>query len=408
MAMTPAFRAVAFTSLFIASAPVAWADVVSDWTAKAVAAGYTARAGNSMHSRNMAIVNIAMFEALNSIEPRYTPYRTRLQVEPDTSREAAAAAAAHHALVRLYPEQAKDFDKALQASLAGVADGPAKASGSRLGERAAAAILAERSNDASTGVVNYRPFTVAGKYVPTQAPLSSNWMAVRPFALKSGDQFRPPAPYALTSAQWAKDYNEIKALGAKTGSKRTAEQTEIARFWEQSGPATYNPVAHQIAAAKALDVLDNARVCALLAIATADAAIAIFDAKYAYGFWRPVTAIRNGDIDGNDATEMDAAWEPLTATPMHPEYPCAHCTFQGSAASVLRAAFGDAVPRFTMTSTTASGVTRSFERLSDYVADVINARVYEGVHYRTSGEVGADMGRKIGEYAVQNYLKPLH
>jgi hypothetical protein len=406
--MTPSFRAIAFASAFLASATTAWADVVTDWTGKAVAAGYTARAGNSMHSRNMAIVNIAMFEALNSIEARYTPYRTRLQAEPGASRDAAAASAAHHALVRLYPEQAKDFDKALQASLASIADGPAKASGSRLGEQAAAAILAERGSDASTGVVHYRPFTVAGKYVPTQAPLSSNWMAVRPFALKSADQFRPPAPYALTSAQWARDYNEIKAMGVKTASKRTAEQTDIARFWEQSGPATYNPVAHQIAAAKALDVLDNARVCALLAIATADAAIAIFDAKYAYGFWRPVTAIRNGDIDGNDATEMDAAWEPLTATPMHPEYPCAHCTFQGSAAAVLRAVFGESVPRFTMTSQTANGVTRSFERLSDYVADVVNARVYEGVHFRTSGEMGADMGRKIGEHTVQTLLKPQH
>jgi hypothetical protein len=226
--------------------------------------------------------------------------------------------------------------------------------------------------------------------------------------MKSGDQFRPPAPYALTSAQWAKDYNEVKAIGAKTGSKRTAEQTDIARFWQLSGPATYNPVAHQIAKAKGLDLLDNARVCALLAIATADAAIAIFDAKYAYGFWRPVTAIRNGDIDGNDATELDAGWEPLLATPMHPEYPCAHCTFQGSAAGVLRSIFGDAVPNFTLTSTTAGGVTRSFDKLSDYVADVINARVYEGVHYRTSGDVGADMGRKIGEYTVQNNFKPLH
>lgn len=406
--MKTALRTMASAAVFLAAGPLAWADVVSDWNDRAVAAGYAARAGNSMHSRNMAIVNIAMFEALNSIEPRYTPYRARLPVEPGASRDAAAASAAHHALVRLYPEQAKEFDKALQASLAGVADGPARTSGSRLGERAAAAILAERSTDASAGAVPYRPFTVAGKYVPTQAPLSSNWMAVRPFALKSGDQFRPPAPYALTSAQWAKDYNEIKTIGAKANSRRSAEQTDIARFWELSGPATYNPVAHQVVAAKGLDLLDSARVCTLLAIATADAAIAVFDAKYAHGFWRPVTAIRNGDIDGNDATEIDPAWEPLLATPMHPEYPCAHCTFQGSAAGVLRSLFGDAVPRFTMTSTTASGVTRSFDRLSDYVQDVVNARVYEGVHYRTSGNVGAELGRRIGEYAVETVLKPVH
>lgn len=196
-------------------------------------------------------------------------------------------------------------------------------------------------------------------------------------------------------------------MGAKTGSARTAEQTDIARFWALVGPTTYNPVARQISAAKGLDVLDNARLFALFAIATADAGIAIFDAKYAYNFWRPVTAIRNADMDDNDSTTRDAAWESFIPTPMHPEYPCAHCIFQGSAASVLQTLFGDSTSKFTLTSTTAPGVTRSFDRLSDYVAEVINARIYDGVHYRASGEVGAAMGRKIGEYTVQNYFKPL-
>ena len=384
------------------------ADVITDWNEKAVAAGYTARFSPDMQSRAMAITHIAMFEAVNSIEPRYTPYRTRLQTEPGTSRDAAAATAAHYALVRLFPDQSKDFDKALQASLAGVADGAPKANGIRLGEQSAIAILAERAKDGADAPITYRPFTVAGKYVPTMLPASSTWGAVHPFGLKTHDAVRPPAPYALASAQWAKDYNEVKTMGAKTGSARTAEQSDIARFWALTGAATYNPVARQIAAAKKLDVLDNARLFALVAIATADAPIAVFDAKYTNNFWRPVTAIRNGDMDGNDATERDATWEPFIPTPMHPEYPCAHCIFQGSAASVLQVLYGDSVPRFTLTSTTAPGVTRGFERLSDYVAEVINARVYDGVHYRASGEVGAAMGRKIGEYTVQNFLKPLH
>ena len=384
------------------------ADVITDWNEKAVAAGYTARFSPDMQSRALAIVHIAMFEAINSIEPRYTPYRKRLSAEPGTSRDAAAATAAHYALTRLFPDQSKDFDKALQGSLAGVADGAPKANGIRLGEQSAIAILVERAKDGADAPITYRPFTVAGKYVPTMLPASSTWGAVRPFGLKTGDAVRPPAPYALASAQWAKDYNEVKTMGAKTGSARTAEQSDIARFWALTGAATYNPVARQIAAAKRLDVLDNARLFALVAIATADAPIAVFDAKYAYDFWRPVTAIRNGDMDGNDATERDAAWEPFIPTPMHPEYPCAHCIFQGSAASVLQVLYGDSVPRFTLTSTTAPGVTRSFERLSDYVAEVINARIYDGVHYRASGEVGAAMGRKIGEYTVENFLKPLH
>ena len=163
-----------------------------------------------------------------------------------------------------------------------------------------------------------------------------------------------------------------------------------------------------VAAVKGLDLLDNARLFALTSITCADTAIAIFDAKYTYNFWRPVTAIRNGDIDGNDATALDAGWEPFAATPMHPEYPCAHCTFQGAAAGVLQTLYGDSIPKFTLTSTAAPGVTRSFDRLSDYVADVVNGRIYEGVHYRMSGEVGAAMGRRIAEYVVQNQLQPMH
>jgi hypothetical protein len=277
----------------------------------------------------------------------------------------------------------------------------------RLGERSAAAILAEREQDGSTAAITYRPFTLPGKYVPTQFPASSTWHAVRPFALRSGDQFRPPAPHALSSAQWAADFNEVKRLGAKAGSTRTPEQNDIARFWVLTGAATYNPVTRHMVAAKGLDLLDSARLFALTSIVTADTAIAIFDAKYAHNFWRPVTAIRNGDLDGNDATALDASWEPMATTPMHPEYPCVHCTFQGAAAGVLQVLYGDTVPRFTLTSTAAPGVTRSFDRLSDYVAEVINGRVYEGVHYRTSGEVGAAMGRKIAEEVVKTHLAPL-
>ena len=405
--MKSASHAFALTAIGLALSSAASADVVTDWNEKVVAAAYTARNTPDMQSRSIAIVHIAMFEALNSIAPRFTPYRARLPADPGSSPDAAAATAAHHALTRLFPEQAKDFDAALQASLASVADGPAKTSGIKLGEQSAAAILAERAKDGADAPVTYRPFTVAGKYVPTVFPVSSTWNAVRPFALKTGDQFRPPAPYALTSAQWARDYNEVKTIGAKTGSARTAEQTDIARFWQLNGAATHNPVTRQVAAAKGLDVFDNARLFALSSMACADAAIAIFDAKYTYNFWRPVTAIRNGDIDGNDATALDAAWEPYFANPMHPEYPCAHCTFQGAAAGVLQTLYGDTVPRFTLTSTTAPGVNRVFDRLSDYVADVINGRVYEGVHYRTSGEVGAVLGRKIAEYVAQGYLKPL-
>jgi hypothetical protein len=387
-------------------AGTATADVIADWNERAVHAGNTARAGNFPTARAITMVHLAMFEAVNSIDLRYTPYRTRLPADPNANREAAAASAAHSVLVAIFRQQAAELDKALQISLSAVPDGAPKSDGIKVGEQAGAAILAERASDGLEAPNNYRPFTVPGKYVPTVLPIGSTVKDVKPFSLKSANQFRPPAPYSLKSSQWAKDFNEIKKMGAKTGSARTAEQTEIARFWQLTGPATYNPVIRQLAARKNLDLLDNARLFALFSMATADASIAIFDAKYAYNFWRPVTAIRNADLDGNDATERDPTWEPFIATPMHPEYPCAHCISQSSAATVLEAFFGDVVPTFTMTSTTARGVTRKFSRLSDYVAEVVNARVYDGVHYRTSAETGAAMGRKNGQFAVQNYLKP--
>lgn len=404
--MKPATRTLACVFLFLSVAGAARADVVTDWNEKAVAAGYTARTGPAFQTRFVAMAHIAMFEAINSIEPRYSAYRKRLPAEAGASKEAAAATAAHAILVLAYPDQIKDFDKLLAASLAAVADGPAKANGVRLGQQAAEAILSERRGDGADSPNDYRPHTTAGKYVPTMFPVFSNWGRVKPFALASGDAVRPPAPYALSSEQWTRDYNEVRTMGAKTGSARSAEQTDIARFWEQVGPATYNPMVRQLAAAKGLDMVDNARLFALVSIATADALIAVFDAKYTYNFWRPVTAIRNGDIDGNDATPRDPLWEPLISTPMHPEYPCAHCITQSAAAAVLQSSFGDMVPRFSLTSPTAPGVIRSFTRLSDYVAEVVNARVYDGVHYRTSGEVGAAMGRKVGDITTQNLLKP--
>jgi hypothetical protein len=349
-----------------------------------------------------------MFEALNSLQPRYTPFRQRLPVQPGTVPEAAASVAAHRVLLKLLPDQAKELDAALQADLAKLPEGAGKAAGISLGERSAAAILAEREQDGSAAPVTWRPVTQPGQWVPTAMPQSSTWNAVKPFALKSGDQFRLPPPYALTSPQWAADYNEVKRLGAKTGSARTPEQTDIARFWQLTGAATYNPVTRHVAASRKLDLLDSARLFALSAMATADVAVALFDSKYAHGFWRPVTAIRNGDRDGNDATERDATWEPMVNTPMHPEYPCAHCAFQGAAAGVLQVLYGDGIPRIALTSTTAPGVTRSFERLSDYVSDVINGRIYEGVHYRTSGEAGAAQGRRVAEEVVRTQLTPLH
>ena len=347
-----------------------------------------------------------MFDALNTITPRYTAYRVQQAAPAGTSPDAAAAAAAHYLLIHLYPAEAAQLDSAFQAELAAIPENAHKADGIALGERVAAGLLDERKEDGMAVANTYRPVTTAGAYVPTGLPILSTLSAAKPFALKTCDQFRPAAPYALGSAQWASDYNEVKRLGAATGSQRTAEQTTIARFWEFGGPGTYMPVARAVVAAKHVGMVESARIFALTAVAAADALIAVMDAKYTYNFWRPVTAIRNGDRDGNDATERDAVWEPFIVTPMHPEYPCAHCTIQAAVASVVAAVVGDTVS-FALTSPTAPGVSRSFSRLSDYAAEVVNARVYDGVHYRTSGTVGNALGRQVGTYIGANFLTPL-
>jgi hypothetical protein len=386
------------------------ANVITDWSEKSSGAAYFMAGGpGTAGVRVVAMAHVAMFEAVNSIEPRYTPYKARLQADPSWSKEAAASAAAHTVLVKLVtnPDRIKEYDALHNSVLAGIPDGEAKTQGTELGRKTAGVIIAERANDGSDAANDYRPVTAAGVYVPTQFPTAINWFKVRPFGMTRADQFRAPAPYALGSPLWARDYNEVKRMGAKAGSARTDEQTRIAKFWEFVGPGTYNPLGIHLVKEKKLDVVDSARVLALLAIAGFDAGLTVFDSKYAHNFWRPVTAIRNGDIDGNDATERDSHWEPFIPTPMHPEYPCAHCTFQSAAAATLRSIFGDNIPEVKLVSSSAPGVTRTFTKLSDYVQEVVNARVYDGVHYRTSGEVGAEAGRQLGEYIAANYLKPL-
>jgi len=235
-----------------------------------------------------------------------------------------------------------------------------------------------------------------------------NWGKRKPWVMTSGSQFRPGPPPALTSQIWVRDYNEIKAVGGKNSTQRTPEQTAMAKFWEATAPAVYWPVARSVAAAPGRDVTANARLFAIAAMAMDDALIAVFDAKYTYNFWRPVTAIRNGDADGNDATERDPSWTPFIDTPMHPEYPCAHCIVSASLGAVLQAEIGSsAMPTLTSTSPFAPGAPRSWKTVADFVQEVAAARIYDGVHYRNSSEVGSSMGKQIGELAVKSFPKPI-
>jgi hypothetical protein len=226
--------------------------------------------------------------------------------------------------------------------------------------------------------------------------------------MTSASQFRPAPPIALASADWSADYNEIKDLGGLTSSQRSAKQTEDARFWLATDGRVYYPVIGTLAQAKQLSVIDCARLFALTAVARADALIAVFDAKYYYQFWRPVTAIRNGDMDDNPSTERDAAWQPVDATPMHPEYPCAHCIASASLAGVVEAVFGAAeMPEVSITSPTAPGVTHRWTNVRDFADEVAQARIWAGFHYRFSTRIGQDMGYKIGQYVVENFMQPV-
>ncbi len=382
------------------------ADAVLDWNEVALARIVAARQGPPDGARTMAMTHLAMFEAVNAIEHRYAPYAFKGRAPAGASAEAAAAAAASSVLLKLFPDQAQAVEAAYAASLAKIPDGPGKSSGIALGREAGADCLSMREKDGTGAPGVYRPRTAPGVYVVTVLPAATEWPKVKPWFMSDAAQFRPGPPPSLASADWARDYNEIKSVGARQSAARSAEQTEAARFWTVVGAPSWNPVVRSLALSKPLDLVDNARLFALVNMAASDAFVAVFDGKYAYNLWRPITAIRNGDLDGNDATSLDPEWLPLVDTPLHPEYPCAHCITAGAIGEVLEAQFGKGeVPPITMTSPTAPGVTHRWTRIADYVQEVDNARIWGGIHYRNSTQVGEAMGRKIGALAVQSFLK---
>jgi len=384
----------------LAGALCADADVVTDANTRAaeIAAKHPA---TPPAVRTMAIVQVSVFEAVSAITGRYPAFRAKVTAPPGASVEAAVASATRTALLKLMPAQQAAIDADYQAALKPLADGRAKSDGIAVGEQAAAAILASCADDGSVAPNTYQPHTTAGVYVPTMFPAVPHWGKRKPWVMASADQFRPGPPPSLTSETWKRDYAEIKALGGKNSTQRTAEQTAIAQFWEATAPVVYWPVVRSVANAPGRDVADNARLLAVAAMAMDDGLIAVFDAKYAYNFWRPVTAIRNADGDARDP-----GWTPFIDTPMHPEYPCAHCIVSASLGAVLSAELGTGpVPKLSSTSYTAGGAVRTWGSVADFVQEVAVARIYDGVHYRNSSEVGTAMGKAVGELAVKRLPK---
>jgi hypothetical protein len=384
------------------------ANVITDWNERTVAFVTEAKLAPPDAERVMAMVHVAMFDAVNAIQKRYRPYLVQPSSSAIASQEVAATVAAGKVLLGMHPEAEAKLNADMTRYLAATEEGAAKLEGIKIGEAVAARVLEARTGDGSDALDAYRPKAKPGVYVGTSITVGSVWPKLRPFVMTNPAQFRPEPPISLTSQQWATDYKEIKLFGARTRSKRSAQQTENARFWLAPGPVIYYPVVRQIAGAKKLDVLDSARMIALIAVARADAFVAIFDAKYHYDFWRPVTAIRNGDIDGNPDTDLDPSWLPLADTPMHPEYPCAHCIMAATIVAVVESLFDTAdIPELSLTSPTAPGVTHRWSNLKALVEEVKEARIWAGFHYRFSTVVGEDMGRKIGEYTVKTVMQPI-
>jgi hypothetical protein len=399
-------RAGAAIALAVA-ATAAQADAVTDWSIKAGEIIAESKMGTPPAVRASAYINSAVYEAVNAITRRYPAGRVQIGAAQGASVDAAIAAANRTALLRLMPAQQASIDAAYQAALAAIPDSPAKLAGVNVGEKAATAVFAARSDDNATGADTYRPHTTAGAYVPTAMPAVVQWTNRKPWIMTKADQFRPGPPPALTSVTWTKDFNEVKQVGGKASTLRTPEQTEIARFWDYSLPMIYQGAVRSVALTPGRDVTANARLFAMTAQAMDDGLIAIFDAKYTYNFWRPVTAIRNGDIDGNDSTERDAGWSSFIDTPMHPEYPSAHSVLAASVGAVLQAEFGKGPLALSTTSPTAKGATRRWNNVEDFVQEVGVARIYDGVHFRFSTEVGTAMGRKVGALAVEMF-EPSH
>jgi hypothetical protein len=388
------------------TAGTARADVVTDWNE--IALGATADPPNSiLQSRVLAIVHAAVYDAVVAVEGKGRAYAADVKAAPGASVEAAVAAAAHGTLVRLVPARKQALDDALGRSLGKIADAKGKSDGVRLGEQVAEQIVALRRADGSAARAGFVAKPGPGQYEPTpphsMAPILAHWGAVAPFVLRGrgGVEFRgPPLP---TSADFARDFSEVKSIGRRDSATRTADQTAAAIFWTVQTAVPWHAAARSASAARSLSIHDNARLFALLSIATADSQIVAFDEKYKRPHWRPITAIRAAASLGIPGLEGEAAWEPLLGTPPHPEYPSAHAVFSGAAEAVLKAFFGTDAMHFSVTFPPLFGITRSYRRFSEMSEEVDNARVWGGIHFRSADRDGSVAGRQIGEIVMRDF-----
>jgi hypothetical protein len=366
-----------------------------------------------LQTRSAAITQLAVFEAVNSIFNEYEPYLENIPAAPGSSAEAAAIAAAHRALVVLHPDRAATLDALRASSLATIPESPARANGIAVGVAAADAMLALRANDGSGTTVPYTPGAEPGDWQPTPPAflpaLNPGWGAVTPFAIESPAQFRPGPPPSIHSGRFARDYNEVKSVGSAQSTTRPVDRTNVARFYAVVlGIDCYNPAARQVSAAQGKSLSENARIFALLAMAVSDALIASTEAKFYYNYWRPVTAIRAGNTDGNRKTQPDANFLPLVTTPPFPSYPSNHGTIAGAARAVLEDVFGKRGHAIVLSSPKIPDVVLNYTVWKQIADDISDARIYGGIHYRFDQEAGTRLGRRIGEDILRHALRPVH
>jgi hypothetical protein len=389
---------------------------VTDWNAIAItqarastAPGATSSSGTGLY---VAYVQLAVYNAVNAIDGRFRPYKYTITAPSGASPDAAAIEAAYRVLLYLLPDRAAPLTISYNASLAAIPDGPAKSNGQLVGQQSASALIALRTGD-GRGIpwpYSFPASPVPGVWIltPGTAAPATPWVGqMRPFTFDSPDQFLPDEPPPdLGSQTWADDYNQVKTLGAINSSVRTPEQTETGLFWTDHGASQYGRVLRGLAIQQNLDLSQSARLLAMSYTALADSFIGCWNAKFHYSFWRPVTAIRNGDIDANPDTIAGPTWTPLGTTPGHPEYPAAHGCLTGALADTLQAFFG--TPKVPLTVDSAiTGTTHYFRSVHDLEREVEWARIYAGFHYHHSLVQGFVLGHKVAHNLVNNYFQPV-
>ena len=401
-------------AISLAAPSVARAGAVSDWNLNASNAIFNvAGQGPQLSVPHMAMVHGAVYDAVNAIDGSRTGYLLSpgaAGATPFDSKEAATAAAAYKVLSHLLGStQQGTFDGQYAAALAAIPDGLANSRGIAVGEAAAAAMIAARTNDGRLGPYRFPVGSGPGVWKPVLPAFVNDpnaWLKdVKPFVIESGTQFMSNGPLDLTSNKYADEYNEVKSLGSLNSTDRSADQTHAARYWAENPPRTWSRVLRTVAAQQGVTLVDEARYYASAYMSAADALITVWNDKARSLFWRPITAIREADTDGNPDTEADPNWVPLIATPPYPEHPSGHLGLSSSIGRTLQLFFD--TDEIGWTDTNVGGMTRSFTSISQAVDEVVGARIWSGIHFRTADEDSVKIGKHVAQYRHAHYFKPI-